>query len=187
MFRELGGDWHHWDRRASIFSGKWLRVAEVRGEEGSPTITPMGTRRNLFSIRLGMGAFLSITRIVCSRFGASRKKAECSARRRSQVSCIGRSPGVLKEFFSECRAEYLNLLKNKTSVFKHRDGDWEKTRAIDIRPLDAVILDEKKKTALLEDIKAFLDLKHERGILGAASPTGKDTCCMGHLGPESLV
>jgi chaperone BCS1 len=73
------------------------------------------------------------------------------------VSCIGRSPGVLREFFSECRAEYLNLLKNKTSVFEHRDGDWKKTRAIDIRPLDTVILDEKKKTALLEDIKAFLD------------------------------
>ena len=30
-------------------------------------------------------------------------------------------------------------------------------RAIDIRPLDTVILDEEKKTALLEDIKAFLD------------------------------
>jgi len=73
------------------------------------------------------------------------------------VSCIGRSPGVLREFFSECRAEYLNLVKNKTSVFEHRDGDWKKTRAIDIRPLDTVILDEKKKTALLNDIQAFLD------------------------------
>jgi hypothetical protein len=31
----------------------------VRGEEGSPTITPIGTRRNLFGIRLGMRAFLS--------------------------------------------------------------------------------------------------------------------------------
>ena len=73
------------------------------------------------------------------------------------VSCIGRSPGVLREFFSECRAEYLNLVKNKTSVFEYRDGDWKKTRAIDIRLLDTVILDEEKKTALLEDIKDFLN------------------------------
>jgi chaperone BCS1 len=73
------------------------------------------------------------------------------------VSCIGRSPSVLREFFSKCRAEYLKLLKNKTSVFEHQDSDWRKTRAIDIRPLNTVILDKKKKTALLEDIQAFLD------------------------------
>ncbi|KAH6663026.1 P-loop containing nucleoside triphosphate hydrolase protein [Halenospora varia] len=60
-------------------------------------------------------------------------------------------------FFSEYQAEYLKLVKNKTSVFEHRDCDWKKTRAIDIRPLDTVILDKKKKTVLLEDIKAFLD------------------------------
>ena len=58
-------------------------------------------------------------------------------------------------FFSECRAEYLKLVKNKTSVFEHRDGDWEKKRAIDIRPLNTV--DDEKKTALLRDIRAFLD------------------------------
>ena len=32
-------------------------LAWVRGEEGSPTITPIGARRKLISIRLGMGAF----------------------------------------------------------------------------------------------------------------------------------
>ncbi|KAG9229889.1 hypothetical protein BJ875DRAFT_352127, partial [Amylocarpus encephaloides] len=65
------------------------------------------------------------------------------------VSYIGRSLGVLREFFSKCRAKYLKLVKGKTSVFK----------VIDIRLLDIVILNEKKKTALLEDIKAFLDPK----------------------------
>ncbi|KAH9205186.1 BCS1 N terminal-domain-containing protein, partial [Leptodontidium sp. 2 PMI_412] len=73
------------------------------------------------------------------------------------VSCIGRSPDVLRELFSECRAEYLKLVKNKTSVFEHRDRGWKKTRAIDKRPLDTVILEERKKKALVEDIKDFLD------------------------------
>jgi chaperone BCS1 len=76
----------------------------------------------------------------------------------------------LKEFFSECRAKYLKLVKNKTTVFKHQNGDWKKTRAIDIRPLDTVILDEKIKTALLKDVQAFLDPETQtwysrRGIL----------------------
>jgi chaperone BCS1 len=39
------------------------------------------------------------------------------------VFCIGRSLSVLREFFSECRAKYLKLLKNKTSVFEHQDSD----------------------------------------------------------------
>ena len=73
------------------------------------------------------------------------------------VSCIGRSPDVLKELFSECRVEYLKLVKNKTSVFEYRDRGWKKTRAINKRPLDTVILDEQKKKALVEDIKDFLD------------------------------
>ncbi|KAH7363941.1 BCS1 N terminal-domain-containing protein [Rhexocercosporidium sp. MPI-PUGE-AT-0058] len=73
------------------------------------------------------------------------------------VSCIGRSPDVLRELFRECRADYLKLVKNKTSIFEQRDGGWKKTRAIDKRPLDTVILDEEEKTALVEDIKAYLD------------------------------
>lgn len=115
------------------------------------------------------------------------------------VSCIGRSPGVLREFFSECRAEYLKLLKNKTSVFEHRDGDWRKTRAIDVRPLDTVILDEKKKTALLEDIQAFLDpqtrawysrrgIPYRKGYLMYGPPeTGKSSLFYRFLAGLSVI
>lgn len=117
------------------------------------------------------------------------------------VSCIGRSPGVLREFFSECRAEYLKLVKNKTSVFEHRDrrdGDWKKTRAINIRPLDTVILDEKKKTALVEDIKAFLDpetrtwysrrgIPYRKGFLLYGPPgTGKSSLSLSIAGACDL-
>jgi chaperone BCS1 len=102
----------------------------------------------------GSFSFLYKNRVLTFR---SVQKEGRIFREEISVSCIGRSPGVLREFFSECRAEYLKLVKNKTSVFEHGDSDWKKTRAIDIRPLDTVILDEEKKTALLEDIKAFLD------------------------------
>jgi mitochondrial chaperone BCS1 len=75
------------------------------------------------------------------------------------VSCIGRSPTVLKDLFSECRTEYLKLVKNKTSIFEHHNGDWRKTRIVDIRELDTFILNKEKKTALLDDAKSFLDLE----------------------------
>jgi chaperone BCS1 len=44
------------------------------------------------------------------------------------VSCIGRSTKILKDLFSECRTEYLKLVEKKTSVFKHPDGNWQKTK-----------------------------------------------------------
>ncbi len=90
-------------------------------------------------------------------FRSVQKEGQIFREQEISVSCISRSPSILREFFSECRTEYLKLVKNKTSVFEHRDSSWKKMRAIDIRPLDTVILDEMKKTALLEDIKAFLD------------------------------
>jgi mitochondrial chaperone BCS1 len=90
-------------------------------------------------------------------FRSVQKEGRIFREKEISVSCISRSPDILREFFSECRAKYLKLLKNKTSVFEYRDTDWKKTRVIDVRPLDTVILNEKKKTALLEDIQAFLD------------------------------
>ncbi|KIN03305.1 hypothetical protein OIDMADRAFT_39687 [Oidiodendron maius Zn] len=54
------------------------------------------------------------------------------------VSCIGRSLKALKDLFS---------------------NDWKKTKAVDIRQLDTVILNNKRKMALLDDVKSFLDLQ----------------------------
>ncbi|KAF4626888.1 hypothetical protein G7Y89_g11268 [Cudoniella acicularis] len=110
------------------------------------------------------------------------------------VSCIGRSPEVLRQLFSECRTEYLNLIKNKTSVFEHRNGDWKRTTARDIRPLDTVILNEKVKRDLMKDIKSFLDPKsrqwysergiaYRRGYLFYGSPgTGKSSLSLSVAG-----
>lgn len=114
------------------------------------------------------------------------------------VSCIGRSPTVLKDLFSECRTEYLKLVKNKTSIFGHRNGSWKTTRIVDIRELDTVILDKKKKTALLDDVKSFLDLDlqawysmygipYRRGYLLYGPPgTGKSSLSLSIAGECDL-
>jgi chaperone BCS1 len=83
------------------------------------------------------------------------------------VSCIGRNPDILRAFLSECRTEYLKLIKNKTSIFQHHNGDWKKIRTVDVRRLDTVILSDEKKTAMLDDVKSFLQSRtwySERGI-----------------------
>jgi chaperone BCS1 len=101
------------------------------------------------------------------------------------VSCIGRSSKVLKDLLSECRTKYLASVQNKTSIFKHHNGDWNKSSAVDIRQPDTVIVNEEKKTALLEDIKCFLEsqawysvrsIPHRKGYLLYGPPgTGKSS------------
>ena len=101
------------------------------------------------------------------------------------VSCIGRSSQVLKDLLNECRTEYLRLVKNKTSIFKHRNGDWDKVGAVDVRQPNTVIINEEKKIALLEDIKCFLEsqawysgqgIPHRKGYLLYGPPgTGKSS------------
>jgi chaperone BCS1 len=85
----------------------------------------------------------------------------CSEKDRHQeeisISCIGKSPEILKEILEECRVEYLNLIRKKVSVFEHRDGEWKKIRARDIRPVSTVIMDEQEKNDLLKDMNEFLD------------------------------
>jgi chaperone BCS1 len=114
------------------------------------------------------------------------------------ISCIGRSPKILIDLFSECRIEYLKLVKNNTSIFEHYNGDWSKTRTVDIRELDTVILNKEEKTALLEDVKSFLDLEsrvwysvrgipYRRGYLLYGPPgTGKSSLSLSIAGEFDL-
>ncbi|KAH8772428.1 P-loop containing nucleoside triphosphate hydrolase protein [Hyaloscypha sp. PMI_1271] len=59
------------------------------------------------------------------------------------ISCFGRSPQILKELLSECRTEYAKL--------------WIRSVVSKTRRTLTVILDESRKTELLEDIRDFLD------------------------------
>lgn len=114
------------------------------------------------------------------------------------VSCIGRSPKILMDLFSECRIEYLKFVEKKTSVFKHPDGNWQKTKTMDIRQLDTIIFDEQKKTALLNDIKTFLDptsrawysqcgIPYRKGYLFYGPPgTGKSSLSLSIAGDCDL-
>src|SRR5215469_4377628 len=69
------------------------------------------------------------------------------------ISCIGRSPEILRELFNECRTKYLKLIQKKTSVFEHQDGEWRKTKSRDVRPISTVIMNEEEKRTLMEDIE----------------------------------
>jgi mitochondrial chaperone BCS1 len=73
------------------------------------------------------------------------------------ISCFGRSSKILKDLLDECRHHYLGLVRNKTPVFEHQLDRWKPSKAREIRPISTVVLDEKEKEVLLNDIRSFLD------------------------------
>jgi chaperone BCS1 len=95
---------------------------------------------------------------------------EKDSRQEISISCVGRSPKVLREFFDECRVEYLKQIQRKTSVFEHGEGGWKKTRARDIRPISTVIMDEDEKELVLKDIEDFLQQETRRWYTSRGMP-----------------
>jgi chaperone BCS1 len=114
------------------------------------------------------------------------------------VSCYGRSPRIVKELFEECRTEYLKQIEKKTTVFDHQGGEWRKTMSREIRPLSTILMDEKKKQKVLNDVESFLDpaargwyarrgIPYRRGFLLYGPPgTGKSSFSLSIAGQFDL-
>ncbi|KAF4582832.1 mitochondrial chaperone BCS1 [Ophiocordyceps camponoti-floridani] len=86
------------------------------------------------------------------------------------ISCLGRSSSVLRRLLGECRAEYLSRIKYMTTVFENRGDTWVKATERETRPLSTVILGERQKRQLVDDIKGFLDAETRRWFARRAIP-----------------
>ncbi|CAI6088487.1 unnamed protein product [Clonostachys chloroleuca] len=116
-----------------------------------------------------------------------RAKVDVGSHKEEQISitCVGRSSQILKYLMEDCRREYLDGLKDKTTIYSHRENYWKKEKAVDARPLTTAILDEEQKGQLINDINKFLDpdtkirysdhsIPYKRGYLPHGPPgTGK--------------
>jgi hypothetical protein len=99
------------------------------------------------------------------------------------MSCFGRTPKVLRELLGECRAQYLELIQNKISVFENQGDSWKRSVVRDIISMSTVTLDERVTDKLLKDIGDFLNpttrrwysdrgFPYRRGLLSLASIDG---------------
>ncbi|CAG9947703.1 unnamed protein product [Clonostachys rosea f. rosea IK726] len=103
------------------------------------------------------------------------------------LSCLGWSNKILKQLMQECRKEYLEQIRGKTSIFENNHSSWKKLKDKDIRPLSTVIIDHERKQQFLSDIQGFLSeetrlwytqraLPYRRGYLLYGPPgTGKSS------------
>lgn len=114
------------------------------------------------------------------------------------LSYFGRNLDVLKNLLGECRHHYMTLVKNKTCVFDHEDNRWKPSRSKNKRDTATVVIKEKVKNMLIDDIDDFLktrtrswyyerSLPYQRGYLFYGLPgTGKSSFSLSIAGRFNL-
>ena len=86
-----------------------------------------------------------------------------SEREEISVSCFGRNPWILKELLMEARSQYIKRDERKTVIYRgstksgSTEPSWQRCMARTARPLSTVILNEKVKKDLIEDVSDYLN------------------------------
>ncbi|CAG9996845.1 unnamed protein product [Clonostachys byssicola] len=126
------------------------------------------------------------------------KGADRGTEEQTTLSCLGWSNKILKQLMQECRSEYLEQIRGKTSIFENSSSSFKKLKDKDARPLSTVILDHERKQQFLGDIQGFLSeetrlwyaqraLPYRRGYLLYGPPgTGKSSLSFAIAGELDL-
>ncbi|KAK5652726.1 hypothetical protein OQA88_9579 [Cercophora sp. LCS_1] len=116
------------------------------------------------------------------------------------ISCFGRNPWVLKELLHEARTAYMKKDEAKTLIYRgttkagSTEPTWQRSMARASRPFSTVILNEKVKKDLIDDVSDYLDpatrrwysnrgIPYRRGYLLHGPPgTGKSSLSLALAG-----
>ncbi|TLD28746.1 hypothetical protein PspLS_03222 [Pyricularia sp. CBS 133598] len=117
------------------------------------------------------------------------------------ISCFGRNPAILKDLLNEARDVYLKRDEKKTAIYRGTvakgaaaEPTWSRCMARTSRPFSTVILNEKVKQDLIDDITDYLDpatrrwysnrgIPYRRGYLLHGPPgTGKSSLSLALAG-----
>lgn len=115
------------------------------------------------------------------------------------ISCFGRRPSILKELLIEAREQHMAKDECKTLIYRGggnglEDAHWKRCMARSTRPFSTVILGEKVKQELIDDVSDYLSpatrrwyanrgIPYRRGYLLYGPPgTGKSSLSLAVAG-----
>jgi chaperone BCS1 len=99
-----------------------------------------------------------------------------SEREEISISCFGRNPYILKELLLEAREKYLEKDEHKTQIYRgtmgHMSSDpsWQRCMSRASRPFSTVILSEKTKKDLVDDVTDYLNPATQRWYANRGIP-----------------
>ncbi|KAL1842936.1 hypothetical protein VTJ49DRAFT_3724 [Mycothermus thermophilus] len=123
-----------------------------------------------------------------------------SEREEISISCFGRNPGILKELLHQARDEFMKRDEAKTLIYRgttksgSSEPQWQRCMARTSRPFSTVILNEKVKKELIDDVTDYLNpatrrwyanrgIPYRRGYLLYGPPgTGKSSLSLALAG-----
>ncbi|KAL2266234.1 hypothetical protein VTJ83DRAFT_5586 [Remersonia thermophila] len=123
-----------------------------------------------------------------------------SEREEISISCFGRNPWILKELLHEARDEFMKRDEAKTLIYRgttksgSSEPQWQRCMARTSRPFSTVILNEKVKKELIDDVTDYLNpatrrwyanrgIPYRRGYLLYGPPgTGKSSLSLALAG-----
>jgi mitochondrial chaperone BCS1 len=123
-----------------------------------------------------------------------------SEREEISISCFGRNPGILKELLLDARQVYMKKDEAKTLIYRgttksgSTEPNWQRCMSRTSRPFSTVILNEKVKSDLIDDVTDYLNpatrrwysnrgIPYRRGYLLYGPPgTGKSSLSLALAG-----
>lgn len=142
-------------------------------------------------------------RLLIFRRNQNREQATflaVSEREEVSLSCFGRNPWILKELLHEAREVYMKKDESKTLIYRgttkggSSEPTWQRCMARTSRPFSTVILNEKVKKDLIDDVTDYLNpatrrwysnrgIPYRRGYLLYGPPgTGKSSLSLALAG-----
>ncbi|KAK4034439.1 putative mitochondrial chaperone BCS1-B [Parachaetomium inaequale] len=187
--------WHLW---------RSFNEEEEEGEETeeSGSMDRKKKRAMAYTPTFGSTWFLYHGRLLIFRRSQSQQQTYMTASEREEISisCLGRNPAILKRLLHEARDDFLKKDEAKTAIYRgttkagSSEPTWQRCMSRTSRPFSTVILNDKLKQDLIDDVTDYLNpttrrwyanrgIPYRRGYLLYGPPgTGKSSLSLALAG-----
>ncbi|KAB5542920.1 BCS1 N terminal-domain-containing protein [Coniochaeta sp. 2T2.1] len=189
----------------NVNSRSWFLFRWDRDDDEDEDGTTGGKKKKdlAYTPTFGSHYFWYRGRLLIFRRNQNRDQATfmtVSEREEVSLSCFGRNPWILKELLNEAREVYVKKDESKTLIYRgttkggSTEPTWQRCMARTSRPFSTVILNEKVKKDLIDDVTDYLNpatrrwysnrgIPYRRGYLLYGPPgTGKSSLSLALAG-----
>ena len=172
-------------------------------QEGDDNTSRKKKKALAYTPTFGSHWFLYKGRILIFRRSQNSQQSAfltASEREEISISCFGRNPWILKELLHEAKDDFMKRDEAKTLIYRgttksgSSEPQWQRCMARTSRPFSTVILNEKVKQDLIDDVTDYLNpttrrwyanrgIPYRRGYLLYGPPgTGKSSLSLALAG-----